>query len=128
MPKEPKNILKILEDLLHIVKYRFGRRSNVWYITGEKTSSSSAKGVYADVENIVTTLEGPATAGFVQNTSTSGNIFIAFSRNGVDFTTNEIKILAGSSFRWGEEPTLYEVRYIHVRSDAQGTKYQVFAL
>lgn len=99
------------------------------YITGETTiASATAAGIYNgdNIENILTTLNRPSKVGVLENLSTTGNIFMAMSDNGVDLTANEIKVTPGTTYVWHEDDKI-AIRFAHIRTDTDGTKYQLIA-
>jgi len=99
------------------------------YITGEKTiASATARGIYNsdNIENILTTLNRPSKTGVLENLSTTGNIFMAMSDNGVETTATEIKVTAGTTYVWHEDDKI-AIRFAHIRTDTDGTKYQLIA-
>ena len=122
------NIIDLTEKVDKLIKIQDVPRG-LPYITGETTiASATAAGVYngANIENILTTLNRPSKVGVLENLSVTGNIFMAMSDNGVDLTANEIKITPGTTYVWNEDDKI-AVRFAHIRTDTDGTSYQLVA-
>lgn len=130
--KKLQDQIEKTEKRLNIIEKTTEKRLDIqkehWYQTGEvNIASATAQGIYPEFRNVITSLGYPSTSGTIQNTDDTGNIFVAFSKNSADLSTNEIKIGPGGEFDWGEEGRLTEIIYIHLRTDTDNTTYQIIA-
>lgn len=126
--KSNAEVVEGLDNLSKIMENRFTPKKKHWYQTGEITiASATAQGTYPEFKNLITDLGYPSTNGIIHNTDDTGNIFVAFSKNSSDLSVNEIKILPGGQFEWGEEQHITEVIYVHLRTDTNNTTYQIVA-
>lgn len=126
--KSNAKVIKGLDTLNKTVEKRFTAKKSHWYQTGEITiTSATSQGTYPKFENLLVTLKHPSTAGLIENTGVSGNIFVVFSKDSADISANEIKILPGAVFDWGEEQKITDIRYIHLRCDSDNSTYQIVA-
>lgn len=102
-------------------------QSEHWFQTGVKgITSATSQGTYPNVENLLNALGHSPESGWVQNFG-PGIVFIVVSKSPATESANELRLEPYAVFPFGKGGRDYQVNYIKIRTDTDGTEYQIVA-
>ena len=108
----------------HDIEYK---QSEHWFQSGvTEITSATSLGTYPNVENLLNALGHAPESGWIQNFG-PGLIFIVFSKSPAMESANELRLEPYAIFPFGRGGRDYQVNYMRIRTDTDGTEYKIVA-
>lgn len=103
------------------------KQSEHWFQSGvTEITTATSVGTYPNVENLLNALGHSPESGWVQNFG-PGLLFIVVSKSPATESANELRLEPYAIFPFGKGGRDYQVNYIKIRTDTDGTEYQIVA-
>lgn len=103
------------------------KQSEHWFQSGVKEiTSATSVGTYPNIENLLNALGHAPESGWVQNFG-PGIIFIVVAKSPAMESANELRLEPYAIFPFGRGGKDYQVNYIKIRTDTDGSEYQIVA-